>query len=248
MIRTLATAAALVLALAGCAADERVGLREVTGRLAFAGQPPEAGAIAIEVHDAEGRLLARGEGPLLEPEPPIGFRLAVPRQPAGWISALLKIDGAARWRSAAAPVPAGGATDIGTLTLAAIDGRGTPGGAVAAGGERRTAGSPGGAAAPVGAAEEAAPDRPSALRAAGGDRPPAGLVSLRCGPDIVTADFTGAAVTLRVGATSLALEPVRAASGARYELPGDPETFLWSRGERALVGLAGIVLPECLPV
>lgn len=251
MIRPLAAAAALVLALAGCAADDRAGLRDVTGRLDFAGQPPEAGALVIAVHDAEGRLLAQGEGMLVEPEPPLGFRLAVPREPGGSISAVLEIDGETQWRSAPAPVPAGGAADVGILTLAAIDAGDRAGrGRAAPGPEREdpVADASPEAARPAAGADQAAPERPAALLAAGDEGQPPGAVSLRCGPDIVTADFTESAVILRVGATTLALEPVSAAGGARYELPGDPATFFWSRGERALVGLAGIVLPECLPV
>jgi heat shock protein HslJ len=41
------------------------------------------------------------------------------------------------------------------------------------------------------------------------------------------------------------LSPVPAASGARYELAGDPGTYVWTRGEGAMVGLAGTDLPEC---
>lgn len=76
---------------------------------------------------------------------------------------------------------------------------------------------------------------------------PMGFVArYRCGDAPVRLGFTvqGQAVMEADGARRL-LEPVPAASGARYEAEGDPGTFFWSRGDAALVGLGGVDLPEC---
>jgi heat shock protein HslJ/membrane-bound inhibitor of C-type lysozyme len=42
------------------------------------------------------------------------------------------------------------------------------------------------------------------------------------------------------------LKPIKSASGARYQAPGDPDTEFWSRGERGTFTLRGQTFPECL--
>ncbi|MDG3042172.1 META domain-containing protein [Roseicyclus marinus] len=70
--------------------------------------------------------------------------------------------------------------------------------------------------------------------------------SYRCGDRVIRVGAAEGAVVLdtRRGAW-LVMEPVPAASGARYERPGEAETFFWDRGDVALVALSGVDLPEC---
>ncbi|MDT8345123.1 MAG: META domain-containing protein [Thermohalobaculum sp.] len=69
--------------------------------------------------------------------------------------------------------------------------------------------------------------------------------ALRCGASELALEIgpDGAAITR--GAERVALAPVPAASGARFEAPGDPTTFLWSKGAEAMVSLKGEALPPC---
>lgn len=77
---------------------------------------------------------------------------------------------------------------------------------------------------------------------------PLGLASrLRCGDREIEVGFTGGQARMRVDGRVIDLQPVPAASGARFEAPEDPSTFLWSRGHHAWVGVSGETLPECLP-
>lgn len=69
---------------------------------------------------------------------------------------------------------------------------------------------------------------------------------LRCGEQEVEVGRRGEGIELLAELDRHRLEPVPAASGASFEKPGDPSTFLWSRGERATVALAGTTLPECV--
>jgi heat shock protein HslJ len=69
-----------------------------------------------------------------------------------------------------------------------------------------------------------------------------------CGEQEIEVGFVDDHARMRVGETVVDVFPVPAASGARYEAPDDPGTFFWSRGETALVGLAGETLPECTMV
>jgi heat shock protein HslJ len=61
----------------------------------------------------------------------------------------------------------------------------------------------------------------------------------------VTVGFVDQRAILEVGGERHALSRVRTASGARFEAPDDPGTWFWSKGETALVSLAGDLLPEC---
>jgi heat shock protein HslJ/membrane-bound inhibitor of C-type lysozyme len=70
---------------------------------------------------------------------------------------------------------------------------------------------------------------------------------MRCGDQRLEVGFLGQGARLRAGAVVHDLAPVEAASGAKYSDGGTPETSFWSRGNRALVTLAGQTLPECLP-
>jgi len=70
---------------------------------------------------------------------------------------------------------------------------------------------------------------------------------LRCGERMIEITPREGGSALLAGFDRHRLEPVPAASGARYEMPGDPSTWFWSKGERGLASLSGEVLPECVP-
>jgi len=69
--------------------------------------------------------------------------------------------------------------------------------------------------------------------------------SLRCGGRDLAVGFFEANAVLEVDGRRTVLEPVPAASGARFEAPDDPGTWVWSRGNAVLVSIAGDALPEC---
>lgn len=71
------------------------------------------------------------------------------------------------------------------------------------------------------------------------------LAEYRCGEHPVRVGAAGTDLVMEAGGERRRLSPVPAASGARYEAAGDATTYFWSRGEGALVGLAGTELPEC---
>jgi heat shock protein HslJ/uncharacterized membrane protein len=69
---------------------------------------------------------------------------------------------------------------------------------------------------------------------------------LRCGAQVVELGFAGATARLRVGGRVFDLAQVPAASGARFADAAG--TVLHAQGNRALLTLAGVDLPECLPM
>ncbi len=76
---------------------------------------------------------------------------------------------------------------------------------------------------------------------------PMGFASrLRCGERELTVGFVDDHAVLEVDGERRELQPVRTASGAKFEAAGDPGTFFWSKGETALVSLDGEMLPECV--
>lgn len=71
---------------------------------------------------------------------------------------------------------------------------------------------------------------------------------LRCGPEDLTLGFVGDVARLLLDdGRVIDLHPAIAASGARFEAEGDPETWLWSRGQAAMVSIEGRMLADCLP-
>lgn len=78
---------------------------------------------------------------------------------------------------------------------------------------------------------------------------PMGFAStLRCGDIRLRVGFYEDRAVLDTGTARLILSQVPVASGAKFEDPTDPGTFYWSRGDMALVSLAGEALPECVAV
>ena len=77
---------------------------------------------------------------------------------------------------------------------------------------------------------------------------PMGFASTyRCGDRLIRVGFAGEAAVMDTGEARLILQPVPAASGARYEAERDPGTFFWSHGDGARVSLEGTELAECRP-
>ncbi len=75
---------------------------------------------------------------------------------------------------------------------------------------------------------------------------PMGFAStLRCGGRDLAVGFFEENAVLEVDGVRTVLAPVAAASGARFEAPGDPGTWVWNRENAVLVSLGGEALPEC---
>jgi heat shock protein HslJ len=75
---------------------------------------------------------------------------------------------------------------------------------------------------------------------------PMGFASTyRCGSSELAVGFFEANAVLDVGGRRRVLEPAPAASGARFEVPGDPGTWVWSREDGVTISLDGETLPTC---
>lgn len=76
---------------------------------------------------------------------------------------------------------------------------------------------------------------------------PMGFASdMVCGEQRITVGFIDNRMRIRVGAETVDLRPVPAASGAKYQAVNDPSTTFWSKGDRATFTLRGRTLPECV--
>ena len=64
--------------------------------------------------------------------------------------------------------------------------------------------------------------------------------TLRCGDLLVTVGYVGQQARLEVDGAILDLDPVEAASGARFADRADPPTSFWSKGDRAQLVLRGV--------
>ncbi|MCP5152959.1 MAG: MliC family protein [Ectothiorhodospiraceae bacterium] len=79
-----------------------------------------------------------------------------------------------------------------------------------------------------------------------GTRPaPDAIAAMRCGTQAVHAEFFGDTLRLTVGDAVIEMRRVRSGSGARYEVPGDPTTSFWTKGDHALLEIRGEGYPEC---
>lgn len=71
----------------------------------------------------------------------------------------------------------------------------------------------------------------------------------RCGDRTVALESgPGDRLRMTVAGEAFEVYPVPAASGAKYEAAGDPSTFLWTKGERAMLEVHGERAPECVAV
>jgi heat shock protein HslJ/membrane-bound inhibitor of C-type lysozyme len=71
------------------------------------------------------------------------------------------------------------------------------------------------------------------------------VAGMTCGDDRITVVIQRDVARVSVRGQSYEMTPVPAASGAKYEVKGDPSTVFWSRGRTAMLTLAGTALPEC---
>ncbi|BDW86056.1 META domain-containing protein [Roseicyclus marinus] len=69
--------------------------------------------------------------------------------------------------------------------------------------------------------------------------------SYRCGDLPLRVGAAEGNVVLDTGRDWVVMAPVPAASGARYEVSGQAETYFWDRAGVAQVALDGVALPEC---
>lgn len=69
---------------------------------------------------------------------------------------------------------------------------------------------------------------------------------MRCGETEIEISVVDDHARLRVDGETIDLVPVPAASGAKFAAEGDADSFFWSRGNNALVSIAGNQLPECV--
>lgn len=76
---------------------------------------------------------------------------------------------------------------------------------------------------------------------------PIGIASrLTCGGRELLVDVGASGAIMWVDGERFELTQARAASGAKFEAPDDPDTWFWSKGEAALVSLGGELLPACV--
>lgn len=76
-------------------------------------------------------------------------------------------------------------------------------------------------------------------------RPGLVVSDLLCGAQRARVISTAQGLVLETVGGRLMLREIVSASGARYQLPNDPGTEFWNKGERATVRLAGDDWPEC---
>ena len=69
---------------------------------------------------------------------------------------------------------------------------------------------------------------------------------MNCGQRQIRAGHDGDSLVLDVGGERFVLLPVEAASGARYEAKGDPDTRFWNKGDQAYLTLKGEDYPLCV--
>lgn len=69
---------------------------------------------------------------------------------------------------------------------------------------------------------------------------------MQCGQLDVTADYQDDGLLLTIGDDSLQMVQTESASGAKYQLPDDPETSFWTKGESAMLTVNGQSWPECV--
>ena len=70
----------------------------------------------------------------------------------------------------------------------------------------------------------------------------------QCGNVTARFGMDGNQLALVVDGRTFQMAETRAASGARYEAAGDPETVFWSKGEEAMLTVAGEDHPTCRPL
>ncbi|MFO1428876.1 MAG: MliC family protein [Candidatus Competibacteraceae bacterium] len=69
--------------------------------------------------------------------------------------------------------------------------------------------------------------------------------TFRCGNRTGSIGFRNNTMYLTVGEETFEMQPVKTASGAKYQATGDPATTFWSKGNRATLVVRGQTYPEC---
>jgi heat shock protein HslJ/uncharacterized lipoprotein YbaY len=72
--------------------------------------------------------------------------------------------------------------------------------------------------------------------------------ALMCGSERIEVSFDRDVARVIVGGRTYEMKQVKAASGAKYEVPGDPTTSFWNKGRNGTLVLKGKSFPECTPV
>ncbi len=71
-------------------------------------------------------------------------------------------------------------------------------------------------------------------------------ITMDCGLQPITLEPRDGGLRVRVGADSHDMVATVSASGARYQVADDESTWLWNKGDRATLMIAGQPWPECL--
>ena len=74
----------------------------------------------------------------------------------------------------------------------------------------------------------------------------ASATTWRCGVLEVSTSYANEAMELTIGTMSLVMRQVGAASGAKFEAIGDPNTTVWEKGHTMTLVVKGRTYPECL--
>lgn len=72
------------------------------------------------------------------------------------------------------------------------------------------------------------------------------VAAFRCGPSSLTARFRGDIAWIEIDEHRLELQRAISASGARYTDANDADTEFWTKGDRAMLKIAGKAYPECI--
>ncbi|HDR29235.1 META domain-containing protein [Rhodovulum sp.] len=78
-----------------------------------------------------------------------------------------------------------------------------------------------------------------------GFRPMGFATTLSCGELVAELGFVGEGARLRIGGQYVDLVQEVTASGVKFVAEGDPETWIWTRGDAATLRLHGAEFPEC---
>lgn len=71
-------------------------------------------------------------------------------------------------------------------------------------------------------------------------------VQMECGLLPIAVTYAGERVTVTADHLSLELVATRSASGAKYQQADNEDTYLWNKGERAILQVDGHTWPQCL--
>ena len=70
---------------------------------------------------------------------------------------------------------------------------------------------------------------------------------LMCGSQQISVNFNRDILRVRVGGDTYEMKQVRTASGAKFEVAGDPTTSFWNKGRNGTLVIKGKTYPECTP-